>query len=150
MRRADLISGIILVIFGLVMLFFLIPTQIEQAPEGFVSTRLVPNMMMVIIIFLAGLLIVTNLRAKADGAPDENASPVSKAELFIFFKLSVVFAIALAAYFWVSPLAAGLSIIVGSLLALGERRPLVIIAMPAFILTGVWLLFYKLLGTAII
>lgn len=147
MRRADIISGIVLILFGVLMLFVIIPRQIDQAPDGFVSPSLVPNMMMLLIIFLAGLLIIINLRAKAE---EQASPPVSKAELAIFLKLGGVFAIALGLYLWLAPLAAGIAIIVGALVVLGERRPMVIIFMPALILTGVWLLFYKLLGTAIV
>lgn len=150
MRRADIISGIVLIIFGLSMLFIIIPQQIDEAPDGFVSPSLVPNMMIVLIVFLSGLLIMTNLRSKVENTADEKTSPVSKAELIIFLKLSAVFAVSLCLYLWVAPLAAGISIIVGALLVLGERRPIVIILMPTLILVAVWLLFYKLLGTAIV
>ncbi|MBL1419709.1 MAG: tripartite tricarboxylate transporter TctB family protein [Alphaproteobacteria bacterium] len=150
MRRADIISGMVLIVFGLVMLFIVIPTQIDTAPDGFVSPSLVPNMMMILITFLAGLLIITTIRNKAKETQEDAAPPISKAELVAFLKLGSVFAIALMLYLWVAPLAAGIAIIVGSLVALGERRPFIIIVMPTLILFGIWLLFYKLLGTAIV
>lgn len=58
MKRADLISGIVLAVFGLMMLAFVIPLQIEQAPPGYVSPRLVPNLAMIFIVGLSVLLIV--------------------------------------------------------------------------------------------
>ena len=150
MRRADIMSGIVLFLLGLVMLIVVIPTQIEAAPKGFVSPSLVPNMMMVLITFLAGLLVVTTLRDKIKEPQTETSGPVSRAEFAALFKLGAVFALALGLYLWVSPLAAGVALIAGSLLAMGERRPLVIVLMPTLILLAVWLLFYKVLGTAIV
>lgn len=150
MRKVDIYSGVVLVLFGLAMLFFVIPQQIDQAPDGFISPRLVPNMMMIFIVFLAGLLIINTIRSKTKLLAEDAVPPISKAELLAFLKLGSVFAVALIFYLWVSPLAAGIAIIVGSLVALGERRPVIIILMPTLILTGVWLLFYKLLGTAIV
>ena len=65
-------------------------------------------------------------------------------------KIATVFAVAIALYFWVSPAVSGGALVAGSLIALGERRPWVIVAMPAGLLITVWLLFYKVLGTAIV
>ena len=62
MKKADLISGMVLAVFGLLMLAFVIPMQIEQAPAGYVSPRLVPNLAMIVIVGLSVLLIVKSLR----------------------------------------------------------------------------------------
>ena len=48
MRRANIVSGVVLALFGLVMLVAVIPLQIEHGPPDMVSPRLVPNMMMVV------------------------------------------------------------------------------------------------------
>lgn len=148
MRRANIVSGVVLALFGLLMLFVVIPWQIEQGPQGMMSPRLVPQMMMIFITGLSVLLVVTNL------GPGENAGEeepvISLPELAALAKIGAVFALALALYLWASPLAAGATLIVGGLLVLGERRPIVLATMPAGILLALWFLFYKVLGTAIV
>ena len=46
MRTANLVSGVALVAFGLLMTFVVIPMQIEEGPPGMVSPRLVPQIML--------------------------------------------------------------------------------------------------------
>ncbi|WP_159587241.1 tripartite tricarboxylate transporter TctB family protein [Chelativorans xinjiangense] len=149
MRRANVTSGIVLAIFGLVMLFAVIPVHIAPGPEGVMSPRLVPAMMMIVVTGLAVLLVITNLRAERRSGP-EAGSPVSRSALIALLKIGAVFALAIVLYLWLSPLAAGAALIIGALVALGERRPFVIVLMPVALLTALWLLFYKLLGTAIV
>lgn len=149
MRRANVVSGVVLALFGLAMLLVVIPAQIEPGPPGLMSPRLVPNLTMGLVTGLAVLLAVTNLRVPAeDSAP--SALPISGAEVAALFKLGGVFAVALALYAMASPLAAGAALIAGTLLVLGERRPLALVLMPAGLLLALWLLFYKVLGTAIV
>jgi len=152
MRRANVVSGVVLAVFGLVMLFAVIPWQIEPGPKDMVSPSLVPNLMMIVITGLAVLLAITNLR---DGGitgetAEDAAPPISRAELMALVKIGGVFALAVALYLWVSPLAAGAALMIGALVALGERRLLVVVLMPAALLLALWLLFYKVLGTAIV
>lgn len=156
MRRANVISGVVLAVFAMTMLLVVIPWQIEQGPPGMVSPRLVPNMMMIAVTGLALLLVVTNLQppegasAGTDAGTDLDPPPVTRRELAALLKIGAVFALALVLYEWVSPLAAGIGLVCGALLALGERRPLVLILMPAVLLLLLWALFYKVLGTAIV
>lgn len=147
MRRANVVSGVVLALFSLAMVFAVIPAQIEPAPEGFVSPRLVPTLMMLAVAGLSMLLVAANLRP--DPAADDTP-PVSRAELLALLKIAALFAVALGLYAALGPLAAGIALTAGGLLVLGERRPLVVVALPAVLLTGLWLLFYKLLGTAIL
>ncbi|RVU39566.1 hypothetical protein EOI86_10165 [Hwanghaeella grinnelliae] len=148
MRRANVISGVILVIFGLVMLAVVIPMQINPGPDGMMSPRLVPGMMMGVVIALSLLLVINNIRAKATA--DDSVAPISRGEIRALVTIGVIFGAAILLYLLVSPLAAGAVIVIGALLALGERRPLVLIAMPTGLLTAIWFLFYKVLGTGIV
>jgi|TARA_R110002126_G_scaffold86592_1_gene209062 putative tricarboxylic transport membrane protein len=149
MKRADAISGGVLFAFAAVMLFFIIPSQIETGPSGMVSPRLVPNIMMVALAGLSALLVWKS--AANVNADDTAGDPViSRAELWAALKLSLVFAGAIVSFLWGSALIAGVVLVSGSLLALGERRIWVLILMPAALMFFLWLVFYKLLGTAII
>jgi len=149
-RRANVISGVVLVLFGLVTVFAIIPWQIDPAPEGFVSPRLLPTLMMGVVIALSALLAFNNRRAGVADDPDAERNPISRSEIMALVKIGAVFTIALGFYLAVSPPAAGAALIVGALLALGERRPLVLVLMPTAFLLVLWAVFYKILGTAIL
>ncbi len=97
MKRADLISGIVLAVFGLMMLAFVIPLQIEQAPTGYVSPRLVPNLAMIIIVGLSGLLIVKSLR-KAGAPPLLRRCSVFTQRIDCVAEVSAVFIVALVLF----------------------------------------------------
>lgn len=150
MRHANIISGTALAVFGLVMIFAIIPWQIETAPQGFVSPRLVPYITMVVVVVLSAQLVLSNWRTPANESNIDKASPISRAEIVALLKIGAIFALSITLYLWVSPLAAGATLMVVTLLVLGERRPLPIIAIPSTILLIVWFLFYKVLGTEIL
>ncbi|NDW07341.1 tripartite tricarboxylate transporter TctB family protein [Jiella pacifica] len=150
MRRADVISGGILALFGLIMLVAVIPWQIGDGPEGMMSPSLVPRLMMIVITGLSVLLVLTNLRRQGEKEAPAEPSPISRGELFALAKFLGLFAVALGLYLWISPLAAGLALVGVSQLLLGERSPLLLLLMPAAFLLAIWFLFYKLLGTAIL
>lgn len=149
MRRANIISGGLLAVICAIVLFAVIPWQIDEGPAGMMSPRLVPSMMMIAVIALSLLLVFTNLKPDPE-SKEYQPSPFSRAEMLALLKIGGVFALAIALYLWLSPLAAGAALIIGTLLVLGERRPLVIILMPSLLLFGIWALFYKVLGTAIV
>lgn len=148
MRRANVVSGMLLSLFGLVILFGVIPWQIDSGPADMMSPRLVPQIMMTIVVALAVLLTVLNRRSRHEGG-DATPSPFSWDEMRALLKIGGVFAVSLLLFEYASPLLAGLALVFGALFALGERRPVVLVLMPAGFLLALWILFYKLLGTAI-
>ena len=146
MRRANALSGLVLAAIAILTLLFVIPSQIEAGPQGMMSPRLVPRMMMIGVLLLSILLFATNL---GPGQGDD-PSPFSRGELLALAAIGGVFALSIALYYLVGALAFGVTLVVGSLLALGERRPLVLIAMPLALMLLLWVLFYRILGTAIL
>ena len=146
MNRANAISGIILCVFSLIMLVFVIPGQISDGPSGMMSPKLVPQMMMIGILGLSVLLVLNNLRNIDNDAP----APISRDELTALLRISGIFAVAIALYEFFGPLAGAASLVILGLLVLGERRPLLIGLLTVVLLTGLWALFYKVLGTAIL
>lgn len=146
MRTANLVSGVALVAFGLLMTFVVIPLQIEEGPPGMVSPRLVPQIMLWMITGLALLLVLTNLRAK----PGSDPAPISRSEILALLKIAAAFAVALTLYLLVGPLWAGIALVAGTLLLLGERRPLVVVGMTVGLLAATWVLFYQILQTPIL
>lgn len=146
MRTANLVSGVALVAFGLLMTFVVIPLQIEEGPPGMVSPRLVPQIMLWMITGLALFLVLTNLRAK----PGSDPAPISRSEILALLKIAAAFAVALTLYLLVEPLWAGIALVAGTLLLLGERRPLVVVGMTVGLLAATWVLFYQILQTPIL
>ena len=147
MRRADFWSGIVLAVVGLTTIFILIPWQIAPGPQGYMSPRLVPTLMMVLVTGLACLMILRNIAPR----PDEKSEAIfTRDEAWAALRVALVFAVALALYHWTGPLIAGIALVLLGLFALGERRPLVLLAMPSILMLLIWLFFYKLLGTAIV
>ncbi|WP_346893208.1 tripartite tricarboxylate transporter TctB family protein [uncultured Roseibium sp.] len=150
MRRANVLSGVILAVFGLVMLFAVIPWEIGAGPDGMMSPRLVPSLMMVVVVGLSLLLVINNIRARPDDLRSDRPMPISRGEIAALIKISAVFAIAIGLYLWLTPLAGGAALVFGALWVLGERRPIIYAVMPPALLTAIWFLFYKVLGTGIV
>lgn len=146
MRTANLISGVVLAAFGMLMILVIIPVQIEEGPPGMVSPRLVPQIMVWVITALSLLLVVTNLRHKGRDDP----APISRSELVALLKIGLAFALALSLFFVAGPLWAGIALVAGTLVLLGERRPLVVIGITVGLLGAIWVLFYQILHTPIL
>lgn len=146
MRIANLMSGVVLIVFSMFMLLWIIPVQIEEGPDEMMSPRLLPIMMIWLILGLSILLIVSNLRISSRKL---DVSPITLLELLALAKIGGVFAVALSLFLISGPLLAALTLIIGTQVVLGERRPLFIALVPFMLIGGTYLLFYRLLGTAI-
>lgn len=146
MRTANLISGVALAMFGLLMIFVIVPVQIEKGPPGMVSPRLLPQIMLWMITGLACLLVVTNLRRPET----DSFSPISRSEVVALGKIALAFAVSLTLFRLAGPLWAGIALVAGTLVLLGERRPLLIVLMTAGLLGAIWVLFYQILRTPIL
>lgn len=92
MKRANIVSRCVMGAFGLLMLLLDIPAQIEPAPDGFVSPRLVPNMTMI-------LMVINTLRTGPD--PQSDAVTFQRSGLAALMKISIVFAVSLGSFLWV-------------------------------------------------
>lgn len=146
MKRADIWSGAAVCVMALVTLFVVIPWQIDEVADGYVSPRLVPQITMAFVALLSALQVINARRAGAQ-MPFTLATRTEAAALL---KLSGVFAVSLVLFHYVAPAAGAVSLVAGSLLALGERRPILIISITGGLVFVVWLVFYRLLGTAIV
>ncbi|MCM2474536.1 hypothetical protein HGO38_13725 [Rhizobium sp. CG5] len=146
MNRADIWSGAAVCVMALVTLFVVIPLQIDEVADGYVSPRLVPQITMVFVALLSALQVINARRA----AHQPQSALVTRAEIAALLKLSGAFALSLVLYLYLAPAMGAVSLIAGSLLALGERRPVLIVGITGGLIFLVWLVFYRLLGTAIV
>ena len=147
MPKSDLISGIVLMLFGLVLLFYVIPTQTSEGGDATISPALLPQICAVGIAGLAMLLTfraVGNLRRRVAAG---KTVPMSEWWSALAVTLGVTVSVAL--FVWVNPAVAAGLLMVGLMLFMGERRVGFLIGIPLVLLVGAWFLFYKVLGTAI-
>lgn len=145
MRRADIISAALLVAFGLLVIFVVIPIWVPGHQEGNYGLRAqdTPYLTMTVATALALFLLVRRLFFDA-GKEDED-NPIRK-ESWGF--LAVTAAILVATLFlmeFVGVLAGGPFIVAVLMFMMGERRPLAIGLTAVAAPLAVWAFFWKLL-----
>lgn len=147
MPKTDLYAGLGLMAFGLITLFVLIPAQTSEGGDATISPALLPQICALSITGLAVLLTFQAAgkirRGKAAGQTVPASEWASAAAVILAVGVSILL------FKYVNPaIAAGL-LIVGLMLFMGERRIYFLVGIPGILLVGAWLLFYKVLGTAI-
>jgi len=147
MPKSDLYAGIGLMVFGLITLFVLIPTQTSDGGDASISPALLPQICAVCITGLAVLLTMQAAgklkRGKAAGQAVPTAEWISSVAVIAAVGVAVLL------FKYVNPAVAAGLLILGLMLYMGERRIYFLVGIPASLLFGAWLLFYKVLGTAI-
>jgi hypothetical protein len=71
LRRSDLISGSLLVVAGLVMIFIIVPQQINSSSDYGLDPAFFPLALLWLIAVMAVLLVATRLRQPADPSDQE-------------------------------------------------------------------------------
>ena len=66
MRRSDIVSGVLLVLFGLVMIFFVVPIEIDSTGDYGLDPKFFPVMLLWLVIVMALLLVGSRLPVPAD------------------------------------------------------------------------------------
>jgi hypothetical protein len=70
-RRSDIVSGILLVLFGLVMIFIIVPQQIKSSGDYGLDPKFFPTVLLWLLVTMAVLLIATRLRTQTEPADEE-------------------------------------------------------------------------------
>ncbi|MCB1745234.1 MAG: tripartite tricarboxylate transporter TctB family protein [Gammaproteobacteria bacterium] len=151
MPRADLISGSVMLVFGLVTLFYIIPTQTIEGGDYTISPALLPQICAVGIIVLALNLVIRSfqkLRALREAEQPERVA-ISGSEWVGAFVVLGVVAISVVLFRYVSTALAPVFLVLVLMLYMGERRPLLLVALPLGLLGAGYLLFYQVLGMAV-
>lgn len=148
MKKAELVSGLVLLAFGVLLWVVLIPWQIAPAPGATISPRMMPQLCAAVLVVLSFILIGQSwlyLRGRR-----EHTGPVfSRGELVAAFGVVALFGVAAALFVFTGPLLPGLVVVILPMLALGERRVAVLTLLPAGLMSGSWLLIYVALGTSL-
>jgi len=147
MRKADIVSGTVLFFGSLYMILFGIPAQIDAVDTATISPRTLPYLCAVAVAALSGLLVVGKLRSAPAG--DEGPALTWGHILWSGIVLGTIL-LGLFLIGYAGPLVASAAVIVILMLVLGERRPLYLLALPAGLIALGWLLFYQILGTAVV
>jgi putative tricarboxylic transport membrane protein len=151
MKKADFVSAAVVTVFGLVLLFVVIPTWVERHEEGGygLGARVLPNSMAIIIVALGVLLFASRLFERRQptlaGPADEIAPPISRSN-GLYLLVTSLFLVAMTALFaWLGFIVAGPLTIAGFMLAMGERRPIPIVLTSILAAGAIWLFFWQLL-----
>ena len=145
MKKAELVSGLVLLAFGILLWLVLIPWQI--APTAIISPRMMPLLCAAILVILSLVLIGQSLLALRQ-LRDDSGPIFTRGEVIATLGVVVLFAVATLLFIYTGPLLPGLMIIILPMLALGERRIAMLTLLPAGLMGGAWLLFYVVLGTS--
>ena len=147
MPKSDLIAGVVLLVFGLAMLVIVIPTQTSEGGDATISPALLPQ---ICAIGITGLAIMLTLQATGRLRRGVAAGiRIPAAEWWSALAVLLAVGAAIALFVWVSPAVSAAVLVVGLMLYMGERRIWLLAGIPAVLLVGAWLLFYRVLGTAI-
>jgi len=153
MKKADLVSAAIAAAFGLLLLFYFVPVWVRAHDEagGYgLGARVMPNVTATVLTGLAVMYFLYRLLARPAPGDAENEEadgpPLPRSSQMFLLKASL-FLIAMAVLFeWVGFLAAGPITIAGFMIAMGERRPIPIIATAVGAAAVIWLFFWQLLN----
>lgn len=144
MRRADIISAAVLVAFGLLVIFVVIPIWVPGHEEGNYGLRAqdAPYLTIIVATGLALVLLVRRLFFDRGGG---ERVPIPR-ESWAFLALVAVLLVAtLFLLEYVGILAGGPFIVAAMMFVMGERRPLAIGLTAVLAPLAVWAFFWKLL-----
>ncbi|MFY0611752.1 MAG: tripartite tricarboxylate transporter TctB family protein [Hyphomicrobiaceae bacterium] len=147
MPKSDLIAGVFLTLFGLLTLLVLIPTQTSSGGDASISPALLPQ---ICTIGITGLAILLTARAAGRirrGLPAGETVP--NAEWLSSIAVVVAVLASIVLFKLVNPAVGAGLLILGLMLYMGERRVWLLVILPSVLLIGAWILFYRVLGTAI-
>lgn len=145
MLKADLIAGVLLMVFGLALLFWIIPMQTDHNTGAAVTPDLLPNVCALGITILAAILSLNSLRSIT-----QEEEPPKNSEWAAMGAVVVIIMAGAALFEYVHPAVAGFLVTIATMLYMDERRWYLLIGLPGGLVLAIYLLFYELLGTAIL
>jgi len=145
--RNELISGVAMLLFGILMLVVIIPTEIVEGGDYTISPALLPKICAIGITALAALNIVKAVRRMQAGETSVDAGRPMPWGPALAALATVVAGILIFRYLHPAP---AVLLMVAALMAyMGERRWLLLIGLPIGLLITGYLLFYQVLGLVV-
>jgi hypothetical protein len=150
MARGDFASSLLLLVFGLLVLFWVIPAQIAEPQFNVtMSPRLVPQICALAIVVLSVLLLVQAvLRIRKEQAPHATVW-MSRGEFLAFAGVPLVILTAGIVFSFGFHVASGCVLIWGTLALMQVRAPGVYVLLPVLSLAASWLLLDVVLGVTL-
>lgn len=120
MKRSDIISGGLLVLFGLLTIFFIVPVQIDSGGDYGLDPKFFPVSLLWLVTVIAALLLLTRLPTPSD--PPDEAPPLDGMNWLFIVGASLFFAAAYVAIDSVGFIPSCVVMIAFLMYAMGERR----------------------------
>jgi putative tricarboxylic transport membrane protein len=92
LRRSDIIAGTLVTVFGLVMIFIIVPIQINSSSEYGLDPKFFPDALLWLLVAMGALLVATRLRTQSDPA---DAGPQLDLQNWLFICVIAVFLVAI-------------------------------------------------------
>ncbi len=151
MRIFDIVSCAVVALFGLTLLFVIIPgwTPVETGPGFGLAATTMPNVAVVTATILAAtffLYRVLDLHPAGENDEDYDAASPIERKNWLFLLRGGLFLIAVTALFeWVGFLVAGPPTVAGFMLMMGEKRPWHVVSTSIGATLAIWLFFWQFL-----
>ena len=148
--RGEVGSGLFLLIFGLVLLFWIIPAQIAQ-PQFTVSMspRTLPQLCAITIIVLSAFLIVKAMLPRAADAKIRSRLRISRGEVAAVLGTVLVLVAACVVFSFGYFVAAACVLLWGALALLRTRTVLPYILLPVMLIAAAYVLLDVVMGTSL-
>ncbi len=151
MKTADIVSSALVTLFGVVLLFAIIPggTPVESGPGFGLAATTMPNVAAATATALAALFFIyrlSNRRPRTEANEAYDATPPIGRENWLFLLRGGVFLIVVTVLFnWLGFLVAGPPTVAGFMIMMGEKKPwhVGITAVGATVV--IWLFFWQFL-----
>lgn len=141
MRRADICSAIFLMVFGLAMIFVVIPAQTYPGERYGVPPATVPTAAMTVVVVMAAILLSQRLLDARRGLESRPAPMPLKSWLHVGGYTALLFA-GLAAVKYLHFIPGGILFLAVLMRLTGQRKPLVIalvaVPVPFIIYAALW------------
>jgi putative tricarboxylic transport membrane protein len=122
------LSGVVVVVFGLILLFWIIPRHTEPVDFGWLRPTTLPNITAVVMV-IAGIIHALF----PAGTSEFDARSAARAGLFFVISVAGLFLMRHAGFLLSAPL-----LVLVLMLMIGERRPLWLLAGVVMVPLGIW------------
>jgi hypothetical protein len=151
MKTADIYSTAVVVLFGLVLYFVIIPgwVPVEEGPGFGLKATTMPIVAVVTFTILAMMYFIHRVRGKSgQSEADEeydSTPPIPRAGWLFLLRGSVFLIVVTALFNWAGFLVAGPPTVAGFMIMMGEKRMLHVGATALVATAATWLFFWQFL-----
>jgi len=163
LNKSDFIASMVLILTGIVFYFIIIPQEIVVEDEAILGPDLLPNICIILIVFLSVLLLFKSIKTdkKKENNNEEKISvhddpmilkvknEFSLIEIKRVVLLSLTILISILLFTYVDVLISSIILILGCCLVCGLRKIWIILSLSSGLILLAYFLLYQVLGTAV-